>query len=91
MIAQKIKVPCEHLIYKYNNKYDVLDVFIGKIQKSISDELMQGVYEHYDIYTDELVGISIENYRSIDKSELNKVLPFNLNYNYINNKIFTDK
>ena len=87
MIARKIKVPSENLIYKYNKDSDILDVYLCKCTSSISEEIIEGVYEHFDRKTDELLGISIEGYNSRNRKELDMIIPFTLNYKYIDNNV----
>lgn len=83
MIALKIKIDSERLIYKYDKEYDILDIYLGNTTVSFSDEIDVGVYEYYDRDTDELLGVGIEDYKSRDKDNLNKILPFRLNFEYI--------
>ncbi|WP_297430608.1 hypothetical protein [Clostridium sp.] len=87
MIANKIKVPQASLLYKYNEKYDILDVYIDKIVPVISDEIYTGVYDYFDENTEELVGISIMDYTTRNKEFLKNILPFDINFNYIQSNI----
>lgn len=87
MIAEKVKVPQECLTFKYNKQYDILEVFIKDVVPAISDEIYYGIYDFYDRKTDELIGFSIMDYTKRDKKYLKKLLPFNLNFDYIDNNI----
>lgn len=73
------------IIYDYNKEYDILNAYIEKCRPCFSDEIAQGIYEHFDMMNDELIGISIENYTKRDKKVLRKVLPFKIDYKYIDN------
>ncbi|NRT39460.1 hypothetical protein [Clostridium beijerinckii] len=64
-----------------------MDIYIVNNKPMISDEILNGVYEHFDRDTDELVGISIENYKNRNECELYNVLPFKLDFDYIENNI----
>lgn len=83
MFQHKIKKP--KIIYDYDQEYDILNVYIQKCRPCFSDEIVQGIYEHFDITNDELIGVSIENYTKRDKRNLKKLLPIELDYNYLDN------
>ena len=82
-----IAVPQEKMIYKYSKSSDILDVYLEIGKPMISEEISDGVYEHFDLITDNILGISIENYRHQDKNKLHQILPFVLDFKYIDNKI----
>lgn len=76
------------LIYKYDPQNDILDVFTDKVRPVFADEIYYGIYEYVDQTTEEFAGVSIVNYTSWDKDELNnflynKRIPIEVNYNYI--------
>lgn len=83
MIAQKFRIDSDRLIYKYDKEYDILDVYIGNITVSFSDEIDNGVYEYYSMDTDELLGVGIEDFKFRNKEHLNNILPFRLDFDYI--------
>lgn len=87
MIANKVKIPFESMTYIYNNKYDILDVYIGKVVPVVSEEIYYGVYNHFDRRTDELVGISIMDYTKRNKKFLESILPFSIDFNYIQSNV----
>ena len=87
MIAQQLQIQSDKLIYRYSKKFDILDVyFIDKV-KAISDEISDGVYEHFDIETDNFVGVSIEDYKKRNKEYLQNILPIKLSFEYIEKNI----
>lgn len=89
MIAQNHKISKHSLIYNYDKEYDILNVYLYK-NPAVSEEIADGIYEHFDRATDKLLGVSIENYKLRNQSELDKLLPFKLNYDYINKKFITE-
>lgn len=87
MIAHQIYIDSDKLIYKYSEKFDVLDVYFTDKVRAISDEISTGIYEHFDIETDDIVGVSIEDYKKQDKKYLQKILPINLSFEYIDKNV----
>lgn len=87
MIAHQLCIQNDKLIYKYSKKFDILDIYFVDNVRAISDEISNGVYEHFDIETDAIVGISIEDYKKRDKNYLQKILPINLSFEYIDKNI----
>lgn len=88
MIVTKVKVPQSLLVYKYDSEYDILDVFIEKIVPSVSDEIDDGIYSHYDRKTNQFVGISIMDYTTKDTSRLYDLIPLDIDFKDINKKLF---
>lgn len=62
------------LIYKYDSRNDILDVYTDKVRPVYADEIYYGIYEYVDQATEEFVGLSIMNYTTWKKDELNKFL-----------------
>ncbi|MGL4665962.1 MAG: DUF2283 domain-containing protein [Clostridium butyricum] len=87
MMSSPIAVPQEKMIYRYSKNSDILDVYLEIGKRMISEEISDGVYEHFDLVTDSILGISIENYRNQDKNKLHRILPFVLDFRYIDSKI----
>lgn len=83
MIETKVKVPQKSLIYKYDKDFDVLDIFIEKVVPSFSEELYNGIYTYFDMKTEDIVGVSIMNYKDRDRKVVQGFLPFYLNFDYI--------
>jgi hypothetical protein len=88
MIAKKTRVPNSSLCFKYNKEFDILDVFIQKVTPSISEENYYGIYTYFDVNTDEIVGVSIERYKTRDKKFIKAYLPFILDFDYIDRNIY---
>lgn len=80
MIATKIKIPQENLIYNYDEYEDILDVYTCIPEPVISDEISSGIYCYYSRKTDELIGVSIMNYTLRDRKHINDILPFNISF-----------
>lgn len=87
MTVQKVRVPRSSLIYRYDKEFDILDVFIEKIQPTTSDEIYYGIYNYYNRDSDEIIGLSIMDYKKRNKKYIKSLLPFELNFDYINEKI----
>lgn len=87
MIGTKVKVPQNALVLKYSKDYDILDVFIEKVVPSFSDEVSYGIYEYFDTKTEQLVGVSIMDYTKRDKDSLRAVLPFDIDFDYVDKKV----
>lgn len=50
----------EKLLVSYDQKYDILDLHVGKPKPAISTEVAGGVWVRHDIKTHEIVGMTIE-------------------------------
>lgn len=87
MIAHQLNIQSDKLKYRYSKKIDILDIYFVDTVRAISDEISDGIYEHFDIETDAIVGVSIEDYKKKDKNYLKKILPINLSFEYIEENI----
>lgn len=87
MIAHQLHIQSDKLIYRYSKKFDILDIYFVDKVRAISDEISEGIYEHFDIETDDIVGVSIEDYKKQDKNYLQNILPINLSFEYIEKNI----
>jgi hypothetical protein len=86
-MVDKIRVPNSSLKYIYNKEFDILDVFIEKVSPSFSEENYYGIYTYYDRETEEIIGVSIVDYKKRDKEFIKKYLPFNLDFEYIDKHV----
>ena len=87
MIVDKVKIPSKSLRFMYNKEFDILDIFIDNIVSSFSEENYYGVYVRYDYITNEIVGLSINDYTKRNRDFIQKYLPFNLDFNYIDKNV----
>lgn len=87
MIAGRIRIPNSSLKYIYNKEFDILDVFIEKVSPSFSEENYYGIYTYYDRATEEIIGVSIMDYKKRNKEFIKKYLPFNLDFEYIDKNV----
>ena len=87
MILNPIAVPQEKMIYRYTKSSDILDIYLEVGKPMVSEEISEGVYEHFDLVTDNILGVSIENYKQQDKDKLHRILPFWIDFKYIDSKI----
>lgn len=83
----KVRVPRKALVYDYDRKYDILNIFIDKPDPAVSEEIYYGVYLFIDELTDTIVGASIMDYSKRNKEFIKKILPFDIDFNYIDSKI----
>lgn len=87
MICTKVRIPKEALAYDYDRKYDILNVFIDKPDPATSEEIYYGVYIFIDELADTIIGASILDYSKRDKEFLKKILPFEVDFDYVDSKI----
>ncbi|KYO66898.1 hypothetical protein [Thermovenabulum gondwanense] len=87
MICTKVKIPKEAIVYDYDNNYDILNIYIDKPIPAVAEEIYPGVYLFIDDPTDNVIGASILDYSKRDKKYIRKILPFDIDFNYINSKI----
>ena len=88
MKGQQIAYNKENLYYVYNKSFDILNIYIIKNIVAVSEEIESGVYLHFDVKDDTIVGITIEDYKlRKDWEKINDSLPIRLDFNYINSKI----
>lgn len=80
-----IMIPKEKMVYRYS--HDILDVYLEVGKPMVSEEITNGIYEHFDLVTDNLLGVSIENYKHQDKDKLHRILPFWIDFDYVDNEI----
>lgn len=73
--------------YIYNQEFDILDVFIEKVIPSYSEEISDGVYVYRNRGTNDIVGFSIMDYSKRDKNAINKHLPIQLDFEYIDSHL----
>lgn len=86
MIEMKIKIPQNLLQYSYNWEYDILDIFIEKGRPTFSEEIYYGLYILYDRVSNDVIGVSIMDYTKRDTQYIMQFLPFDIDFNIVNNK-----
>ncbi|SDG61793.1 hypothetical protein SAMN04244560_02649 [Thermoanaerobacter thermohydrosulfuricus] len=91
MLDNTIKVFDGVFKYIYNQEFDILDVFIKKVEPSYSEEIYDGVYVYRNRGTNDIIGFSIMDYSKRDKNVINKHLPIQLDFEYINSHLIGGK
>ncbi len=66
------------MIYKYDKKNDILNIMIFETPV-VSEEEENGIYINYKRDSNEIIGLTIENFKKCNVS-LNKLVPFKLKY-----------
>jgi len=64
----------------YDQEGDFLELLIGKPREGYHEELQKGIFERRDSKTNEIIGISIFNFkkRTEKLKDINLHLPFNI-------------
>lgn len=70
----------------YDNEHDVLYIFITPPRMAYEDEVFPGIFLRKDDDTDEVIGAIITDYKSFKTDHLSNIIPFNVNFDVINNK-----
>lgn len=77
------------LRYNYDSDFDILYLFIGPPELSYEDEIEPNIFLRFSEESEELRGALIMNYKYFDPSVLKSKLPLYVDFNKINQDIFS--
>nr|WP_231428483.1 DUF2283 domain-containing protein [Bacillus sp. (in: firmicutes)] len=77
------------LRYNYDSDFDILYLFIGPPELSYEDEIEPNIFLRFSEENEELRGALIMNYKYFDPSVLKSKLPLYVDFNKINQDIFS--
>lgn len=71
-------------VINYDQKYDILYIFISPPSIAYEEEIKPGVFLRKDDDTDEVIGATISGYKNMNKSTLDDIIPFEIDHCLIN-------
>lgn len=73
----------DNISYRYDPKFDTLNVYLGKAENFYSDEHETGIFFIRNEFDDSIIGVEILYFSKRDKERLNKDFQFNFNFNSV--------